>query len=277
MQIYPKAQWLGFGLFAFSLGLLLGVFYLAQTPLVVEEVSLDQEEASRLPGDGEVPDFNSFDQVQDKKRAFFTFLTPMIEAENRSIQRQRQALLQIYSEYQQHSSLSRQSEKRLLRLQKQYRLDDDSLETDEVLNTLLLRVDEVPVSMALAQAAIESAWGTSRFALVANNYFGQWCFKKGCGVVPSSRPSGEYHEVAKFKTVQASVASYIRNINTHNAYRPLRVKRASLRDQGRPVSSLLLIEELDRYSERGEEYIEELQQIISVNQLTELEVHSDSV
>lgn len=275
MQINDRAHWLGYVFVSFSLSLLLGIFYLAELKLAMNIESVVVEVVAEI--EEPTPEVNPFEDIQGKKRVFFEFLTPLVEAENKSIQKQRQILLGIYTEYQKTPNLSPQSQLRLSRLKQQFRLQDEKLETEALLNELLVRVDEIPVPMVLAQAAIESAWGTSRFALVANNYFGQWCFKEGCGVVPKSREAGSRHEVAKFKTARASVSSYFRNINTHNAYLQLRLKRASLQEQGLPVSSLVLIQELSRYSERGEEYIKELQQIISVNKLTKLEAHHDSV
>ena len=223
------------------------------------------------------PNFKTIEQVVDKKEAFFGFLSPIVQLENSKLQKQREQVLDIYSEYLRTSALSNLSQHRLNRLRRLYEIEDEDLTQEEVFQLLFLRVDEIPMSMVLAQAAIESAWGTSRFAITGNNYFGQWCFKRGCGVVPKERPEGAYHEVAKFRSVQASVASYFRNINTHNAYRQFRLKRANMRDNGETLSSLTLIQELRHYSERGVEYIEELRKIISANRLVELESEYDKV
>jgi Bax protein len=128
-------------------------------------------------------------------------------------------------------------------------------------------VDPVPPSLALAQAAIESAWGTSRFAVQGNNLFGQWCYKKGCGLVPLQRNSDSHHEVAKFATVSESVESYIRNINTHRAYIDFRATRAQLRGAESPASGYQLAENLLEYSELREKYVHEVQAVIRINNL----------
>ena len=130
----------------------------------------------------------------------------------------------------------------------------------------MVRVDTVPASLVLAQAANESAWGTSRFARRANNFFGVWCFTPGCGITPNRRDAGKTHEVRRYKSVQASVNHYIRMINTNNAYRELREIRAELRDENR-VNGLGLADGLLRYSERGPAYVRELKQMIRYNNL----------
>ena len=137
---------------------------------------------------------------------------------------------------------------------------------------LLLRVDKVPASLALSQAAIESAWGTSRFAVKGNNLFGQWCYKKGCGLVPLRRNAGSNHEVAKFASVANSVNAYMRNINTHRAYADLRANRAQLRQAEQDVTGHLLAENLMFYSELREVYVHEVQAVIRINKLAQYDL-----
>ncbi len=134
----------------------------------------------------------------------------------------------------------------------------------------------VPASMALAQAAIESAWGRSRFAAEGNNYFGQWCFSAGCGIVPSRRPQGASHEVQVFDSLDEAVASYLRNINTHPAYTTVREARVEIRQREQPLDSLKLVEGLEKYSARGEDYIHELQQMIRYNNLKKFDHRADT-
>jgi Bax protein len=128
-------------------------------------------------------------------------------------------------------------------------------------------VDTIPASLVLAQAANESAWGTSRFARQGKNVFGIWCFRDGCGKVPNARAPGKRHEVASFDSVQDGVSYYLLLLNTHPAYAQLR----SLRDEKRRVdekpTGATLAEGLLRYSERGGAYVRELQAMIRVNQL----------
>ena len=131
-------------------------------------------------------------------------------------------------------------------------------------------MDEVPVSMAIAQAAKETGWGTSRFALEGNALFGQWTWS-GEGIKPSDADTDSTHKVMKFKILQASVRAYQRNLNTHSSYKDFRSARAELRDEGKKLDSLILTEYLDKYAEIGIEYVRVLQQIIKQNNLTDFD------
>ena len=126
--------------------------------------------------------------------------------------------------------LSAKQQAWLLSVSKKYKLENQYI-NNNIFEELLKRVDYVPPSLALTQAAIESGWGSSRFARQGNNLFGQWCFSSGCGMVPSLRESGKGHEVAKFDTVNLAVRSYILNLNSHESYTELRENRADLRDK----------------------------------------------
>ena len=137
-------------------------------------------------------------------------------------------------------------------------------------STLKIRMDEVPVSMAIAQAAKETGWGTSRFALEGNALFGQWTWS-GEGIKPSGADTNSTHKVMKFKILQASVKAYQRNLNTHSSYRGFRSARAGLRDEQKKLDSLILTEYLDKYAETGKEYVKILQQIIRQNKLTDFD------
>ncbi|WP_199671161.1 glucosaminidase domain-containing protein [Salinibius halmophilus] len=136
---------------------------------------------------------------------------------------------------------------------------------------LLVRMDIVPPSLALAQSANESAWGRSRFAEEGNNYFGQWCFSEGCGIVPTGRPEGEVYEVKSFDSVADSVSGYILNLNRHWAYDRLRELRAQQRRLGETITGIHLAGGLEKYSARGVEYIDELRDMIWVNDFDELD------
>lgn len=141
---------------------------------------------------------------------------------------------------------------------------------------LLRRVDIVPPSLALAQAANESAWGTSRFAREGNNLFGQWCYTPGCGLVPMRRELGGRHEVKRFDWPYDSVASYVHNLNTHPAYRGFRQTRESLQDESQTLSGLALLDGLRSYSERGPEYLTAIRNIIVKNDLQSRDVRNFS-
>ncbi|MDA7784751.1 glucosaminidase domain-containing protein [Pseudomonadales bacterium] len=218
-----------------------------------------------VPHSTALPDFSTYTDVKAKKTAFFCYMLPLVEARNLHIQGQRQQLLAVAERAQ--DVLSTQDTETLADLAGVYRLVDADLSSPELIKELLIRVDTVPPSLALAQAAVESGWGTSRFAVQANNLFGQWCYEKGCGLVPNQRNSGANHEVAKFNNVSDAVYSYTRNINTHRAYKDLRMSRAALRANDETVTGHILAEGLLRYSERGEDYVHELQAVIRINKL----------
>ena len=218
-----------------------------------------------VPRSEALPDFTAYTEVKAKKNAFFGYMLPLIEARNLYILGQRQQLLALSERAE--DILSAQDTKELADLAGIYRLAETDLSSADLVKELLMRVDTVPPSLALAQAAVESGWGTSRFAVQANNLFGQWCYKKGCGLVPNQRNSGANHEVAKFDNVSAAVDSYTRNINTHRAYKDLRTSRAELRANNKTVTGHILAEGLLRYSERGEHYVHELQAVIRINKL----------
>ncbi len=211
-----------------------------------------------------LPNFSQYKQVQEKKRAFFDYMLPLVNQENQFVLEDRNYLLALEQEAGELSFFQRRT---LIELADYYYVDRKNRSDSQIVAQLLLRVDPVPPSLALAQAAIESAWGTSRFAVQGNNLFGQWCYKKGCGLVPLQRSSGSHHEVAKFATVAESVESYIRNINTHRAYTDLRAARASLRSEDKSASGYQLAENLLDYSELREKYVHEVQAVIRINNL----------
>ncbi len=212
------------------------------------------------------PDFSSFTNVQEKKRAFFSFMRPLIEQENAAIRSDRQFINSLIEKLDRNRTFSSSDIDKLLSLQAAYELPQTEAPDRRALRRLLRRVDTVPVSLALAQAANESAWGTSRFATDANNYFGIWCFSKGCGLVPKRRATGKTHEVASFDTPRQGVRYYLHNINTHQAYTDFRTKRAEQRTEG-SLSGYALANTLLAYSERGPAYVEELRAMIRVNSL----------
>jgi len=212
-----------------------------------------------------LPKFSEFTDVKEKKHAFFNFIKPHVEAENKKILQQR-ANLEIARMMIEHDEpLSKKQASDIKKILKLYRLPE-TLDT-LTLTQALRRVDIIPKELALMQAANESAWGTSRFARIGLNFFGQWCYKKGCGMVPRRRNSEAEHEVAAFKSVRAAVSSYFKNINTHNAYKELRTIREDLRAQQKPILATKLTYGLMSYSERGEAYIEELNTMINQNRV----------
>ena len=131
-------------------------------------------------------------------------------------------------------------------------------------------MDEVPISLTIAQAAKETGWGTSRFAQEGNALFGQWTWS-GEGIKPAAADDNSTHKVMKFKVLQASVKAYQRNLNTHSSYRNFRSARAELREKKKELDSLILSKHLEKYAETGKEYIRILQQIIRQNKLTDFD------
>ncbi|MDT8385055.1 MAG: glucosaminidase domain-containing protein [Gammaproteobacteria bacterium] len=210
------------------------------------------------------PDFSEFPAGPERKAAFFGYLAPLIEEKNDEIRATRQDLL-AWNEHRQ--SISWWDARQIRHIAKDYRMDGFDLGSDADWQTLLRRVDAVPASLALAQAANESAWGTSRFSQQGFNYYGQWCFEDGCGMVPELRGPGKNHEVATFDSPADSVASYIDNLNTHDAYHELRTLRSTLAATQQPVTGIALAAGLENYSERGAAYIEELRAMILSNEL----------
>ncbi len=217
-----------------------------------------------------LPDFSHYTQVKEKKSAFFDYILPLVKHSNQLVIEDRKQLELLAAEVGELSFFQRRT---LIELAEDYYVNRENRSDLQVIEQLRLRVDPVPPSLALAQAAIESAWGTSRFAVQGNNLFGQWCYKKGCGLVPLRRNSGTQHEVAKFDTVSESVGSYIRNINTHRAYQDLRVSRAQLRTERGSASGHQLAENLLEYSELREKYVHEVQAVIRINKLARYDAY----
>ncbi len=217
-------------------------------------------------GTRHIPDFSRWPAGPERKAHFFDYLRPLIAAENQRILGQRRRLMRI-AHAADDGTLGFFDRRWLAALAREYELDPDDFDTKALIGELERRVDAVPASLALAQAAKESAWGTSRFAIAGNALFGERCFERGCGIVPNARARGAHHEVRTFASPAAAVAGYLHNLNTHPDYESLRERRAELRSTGKAVTGLALAEELDRYSERREHYIQEVRQMIRRNAL----------
>ncbi|MFP4561622.1 MAG: glucosaminidase domain-containing protein [Thiohalorhabdus sp.] len=216
---------------------------------------------------GDLPDFRRYEDVGERKAAFFAFLRPIAEAVNEQEAARRERLRRLGERLETGSELSAKEREWVRSMADRYRVPADGRPPREVVAHLLRRVDAIPVSLILAQAAKESAWGTSRFAREGNNLFGQWCFEPGCGIVPARRGEGRSHEVRRFATVRDSVASYVRNLNSHPRYAELRELRARLREEGGPVTGHALAAGLDGYSEQGQAYVESVRDLIRHNDL----------
>ena len=209
--------------------------------------------------------------VSVKKEQFFGRLIPLVQQQNETTRQLQQRILLIRQQVVAQQPLTETDQQLIAGLVIRYRLPKTAAVDAELIDLLLTRVDLLPPSLALAQAANESAWGQSRFARQANNLYGQWCFRAGCGLVPKSRPEGMNHEVASYPSWQQSVAAYFLNLNSHPAYQPLRDIRAQLREQNLPLDGELLAVGLEKYSARGAVYVDSLQKIIRANNLAALD------
>lgn len=214
-----------------------------------------------------LPDMSEITDVNEKKQVFFDFLSPLVEQVNERIQGERAWLFAVQQQLQQNTSLENWQVEYLSELARYYRIEFDE-PSAEFFKAMFDRVDTIPASLVLAQAANESAWGTSRFAVEGNNLFGQWCFTEGCGLVPAGREAGQRHEVRVFDSVLESVNGYFRNINTHVQYTELRNIRSEFRFLREPLDSEYLAWGLEGYSIRGYHYIKELVDMIRFNNLS---------
>jgi len=213
------------------------------------------------------PDFASFSDVRVKKQMFFDFLELYIAEQNIRVGSTRERLLELSDVVADGGPLSDDEQTELITTAERYFLDYDEMREPELLFELLKRVDTVPAPLALAQAANESAWGTSRFTLEGNNIFGQWCYDEGCGMVPSRRRANASHEVRAFDSIDAAVQAYFLNLNTHERYQNFRDMRFQMRNQRGVLDPLVLAFGLEGYSERGDKYVDEIQTIIQQNDL----------
>lgn len=224
----------------------------------------------------QMPDYSSISHIPWRKEAFFNTLLPLVLYENQRIQWQREQLQQAKNLLASGKELVTQDQQLVSEIARYYALDWPLTENEWI--TLMRRVDQVPVDLVLMQAANESAWGTSRFAQQGNNLFGQWCFSVGCGLVPEQRAAGMSHEVRRFDTVLDSVQAYMRNINTHRAYRQLRRIRENLRNKGAEITGIDLAPGLISYSERRQAYVDEVISMIRSNmEFIELAIESLAV
>lgn len=240
------------------------------SPANIEVVNTASFQRSQF---GELPNFSLLTDTKTKKAEFFLYLLPIVYQVNKEVLTLRKKI-QLLSNM---NTLDTENKNFLLTIAKRYKLQKLDLSNDNFFHRLLSRVDIVPASLALAQASNESAWGTSRFAREANNLFGQWCFTKGCGIVPKSRASEKTHEVASFASVKNSVAAYVYNINSSSAYHELRTIRSSEREEKGIVQGEVLAKGLTKYSERGEEYVKEIQAMIRSNNLSQYDKLSSSI
>ena len=208
-----------------------------------------------LPGE-----ITMIENSKKRKELFIQIILPLILQENNNIRLDRKRLFSIINK----SNNTDLEKKWLIKKYRQYGIPSKDL------SILKVRMDIIPVSLALAQAAKETGWGTSRFAQEGNALFGQWTWS-GEGLKPKEADKDKGHKVMKFNVLQASVRAYQRNINTHSTYKGFRLARAQLRDSEKALDSIILSEYLDEYAETGKQYVEVLQKIIKQNNLKDFD------
>ena len=205
-------------------------------------------------------DLDALQNTKLKKETFIKIVLPLIVAENERILADREKLI-VLSDKKFTTDLEKQWIRQKLL---EYKVKKGNLKQ------LLVRMDIIPTSIALAQAAKESGWGTSRFALEGNAIFGQWTWS-GQGIAPLNRESNKNHKILKFPILRASVKAYQNNLNTHKSYSKFRQKRLTLREKNKKIKGLELTETLNNYAQTGSEYTKILNQIIKQNRLMDFE------
>jgi len=205
-------------------------------------------------------DLKTLGDTKTKRELFIKIVLPLILHENEKITEDREKLFKILAK-----NFNSPGEKVWLKRRfKEYKIEDRDL------SKLKIRMDIIPVSMALAQAANESGWGTSRFALEGNALFGQWTWSKK-GISPKNKDPNQSHKILQFQILKASVRAYKNNLNTHNAYKEFREVRAKLRQSGTKITGLALIKYLKNYASIGEKYTELIKGIMVQNSLTDFD------
>ena len=205
-------------------------------------------------------DIKTLGDTKKKRELFIKIILPLILSENNKIIEDRKKLFKILGK-----NFNTAGERVWLKRRfKEYKIDDRDL------SKLKMRMDIIPVSIALAQAANESGWGTSRFALEGNALFGQWTWSKK-GISPKNKDPDQSHKILQFQVLKASVKAYKNNLNTHNAYKEFREVRAQLRQENKQIIGLDLIKYLKAYAAIGERYVLIIEDIIEKNSLTDFD------
>ena len=204
---------------------------------------------------------NELENIQNRKKIFIQIVLPLVLSENEDILSERKKIISLSKS----SNISKIDKNWLSEKFKYYKVKDGDFDL------LLERVDIIPPSLAIAQAAYESGWGTSRFALEGNSLFGQRTWSANVGIVPLDRDENQNFKVTKFDIIRASVKAYKKNLNTHKSYEELRLERTRMRSERVEISGLELSKHLDKYSEIKDKYVFYLQKIIEQNSLTDFD------
>jgi Bax protein len=269
--------------FIFFLGFFLSPFFLSaqgfeswkQLEIYFKKNNFDpftitEQELDYLPILSALP--SDFDQLQDvklKKKLFYLITLPIIHESNRLILEDREMIINIEKKFL-RKTLNENEVNETVRLAVKYKLDYSTIDL-KLFRDLKQRINIIPVSLALAQAIVESGWGQSRFALEGNALYGQWTTNEQKGIIPEDRDEDKTHAVRKFENLQQSVQAYMHNINTHRAYYSFRVVRriAERVQYTDPISAKVKF--LAAYAEIGQEYVDKLELIIESNKLREFD------
>ena len=222
-----------------------------------EKIDVPRVFISALPAD-----FGQIRETRRRKGLFFRTVLPLVLQVNEEIERDKDRLLQLRNQMHSKKKIDPLDRLWLLVLFERYKVARYDW------SSLLFRLDVIPPSLALAQAAEESGWGSSRFVHQGNAIFGEWAVKGIKGMIPLRRDPGKSHRVKSFNTLLDSVRAYAKNLNTHRAYREFRNERSFQRKRGVRLQGLLLAKGLEKYSERGDRYVKTIMSIIKGNKLS---------
>ncbi len=210
--------------------------------------------------------------VSGKQSIFIQQMLPQVRKANSEVLVKRTQLEIIHAKWLKSPKLTAKDQAWLSQLAVEYKVPHFNATQKDSWDKLLHRVDVLPESLVLAQAIHESAWGQSRIAKQVNNYFGRFCFTRGCGIQPQKRRSKhDMHEIKEFSSAYASIGDYLRNINTHQAYQTLRAERSELHKKNQDLHGMALARHLQKYSEHGESYVVKVKAIIQAYKLEKLD------
>jgi len=192
--------------------------------------------------------------IKKQKEEFKKILLPMIKKENQKILKERQTVIDIFNDP--YFMMDKKKVLTLAKLARKYKIKD-------IYNKegFLKKIDTIPENLVLAQGAIESAWGRSYFVKEANNIFGQWDYS-GRGMIPRNRDPGKTHTIRIFRSLEDSLAAYMRNLNRNPAYKEFRELRYKYRKENKKFDGLAAATTLHRYSELGQKYVEIVQNVV---------------
>lgn len=199
--------------------------------------------------------------VSKQKEKFFEILRPLVKKENKKILKEREFVIDFFENYYKSPIIDKEKLQKIVKIAKKYRIKNIYNKKE-----YLIKIDTIPESLVLAQAALESGWGKSRFAKEANNLFGEWTFGKN-GLVPQNREEGKRHKIRIFKSISDSIASYMLNLNRHRAYKEFRVARYNAKISNKPFTGIKAAMTMQRYSEIGKRYNKLVSSIIKKNRL----------